>query len=687
MTGDSLYASKAVWIAFFLALYAAYCIFWGVTAARRNRTAVDFFVAGRRLPIWAFVMGVTVSSFAGWLFVAQPALILRDGLPAGYLAFAAIVMPLAAALLFKRQWMLSRRFGFVTPGEMLAGYFGSDVVRVFTAIVAFLFAIPFLGLLLSLSGSLVSVVSDGALSRDAAMWALAALLLIHVTLGGLRAVAHVAPLQALLTAAGVVVLGLAGLHLAGGFEALTAALDAIARSSAATWGTTLGYGGGDHNGLFAVPGVVQWTDGLGKEMPAGGPWTGLMVMSFLLVFAGLQAQPASSLWAFSSRTPDAFAHQQVWASACAAGVLLFVFAALQGLGALALGGNGAVAEAGLSPLRLLPPLERGNGGQAVAALISLVGQQAPWLAGLLTLCFLAAVKAAAGTYMAAVGAVATRDLYMRFFDPGADVRLQKRFARIVVLLAAAAALVMATFATDTVLVLGALALALSVQLLPALLGMTWIPRFTRRAVEAGLVVGCLVAAAADPLGQHLTRGGLPWGQWPWTVHAACWGLAANLLVCALASVVDRDREGAAHRSAFHRLFDGSGEGRGAIAPAASPGGRRLAPLAWTAALVWAFFAIGPGIVLGNGLFGDPGSGRAGWDFDIPSIWAWQLLWWGLGVLLIWFLAFKMGLSTAPAREVVPLCDDVADAFAPQPHRHLRRQAPQDAGAWAAGGGP
>ena len=199
MTGDSLYASKAVWIAFFLALYAAYCIFWGIAAARRNHTAVDFFVAGRRLPIWAFVMGVTVSSFAGWLFVAQPALILRDGLQAGYLAFAAIVMPLAAALLFKRQWMLSRRFGFVTPGEMLAGYFESDVLRVFTAVVAFLFAIPFLGLLLSLSGSLVSVVSDGALSRDAAMWTLAALLLIHVTLGGLRAVAHVAPLQALLT--------------------------------------------------------------------------------------------------------------------------------------------------------------------------------------------------------------------------------------------------------------------------------------------------------------------------------------------------------------------------------------------------------------------------------------------------------------------------------------------------------
>ena len=50
--------------------------------------------------------------------------------------------------------------------------------------------------------------------------------------------------------------------------------------------------------------------------------------------------------------------------------------------------------------------------------------------------------------------------------------------------------------------------------------------------------------------------------------------AANLLVCALASVVDR--EGASHRSAFQRLFRASGEGRRAIAAAASPGGRAAA---------------------------------------------------------------------------------------------------------------
>ena len=62
---------------------------------------------------------------------------------------------------------------------------------------------------------------------------------------------------------------------------------------------------------------------------------------------GIQASPAFSMWAFASRDPGAFAPQQVWASACAAGVLLFVFVTLQGLGGLLLGASPEVNAAGL----------------------------------------------------------------------------------------------------------------------------------------------------------------------------------------------------------------------------------------------------------------------------------------------------------------------------------------------------
>ena len=70
-----------------------------------------------------------------------------------------------------------------------------------------------------------------------------------------------------------------------------------------------------------------------------------------------------------------------------------------------------------------------------------------------------------------------------------------------------------------------------------------------------------------------------------------------------------------------------------------------------AALAWVFFAIGPGAVWGNDFFGKPNEGVAGWVLSLPSIWAWQILWWALGVLVIWFLAYRMGMSTAPVGSV------------------------------------
>ena len=651
MTDSGLYGSNLLWLGLFAVLYWAYCIFWGVRGAREATTASAYFVAGRSLNTWVFVMAATATSFAGWLFIGGPALILRDGLQASYIAFAAVVVPLTGVIFLKRQWILGKRFGFVTPGEMFAAYYGSDIIRVFTVVVALLFAIPFLGMLFGFAGDLVNLVTGGLLSRDLSMWTLAVVLVIYVTLGGLRAVAYVTTLQVLLIAVGVTTLGLVTLDLLGGFDPLNRALAAIAGTPTGTWGTTLGYGGGDFNGLFATPGVVQWNDGLNKEVPRGGPWTGVMVMSFMVALMGIQASPAFSMWAFASRNPSAFAPQQVWASACAAGVLLFVFVTLQGLGGLLLGASPEINAAGLEIKRVLPPLGNGEEGRLVANLIDLVGTSAPWLLGIVTVCMIAAIKAAGGAYMTSAGALVTRDLYMRFFNPHADDRLQKRFARVATLLATVAALLMATLERDGMVVLGGLALALAVQLWPALLGVAWVRWFTRQGVAAGIVVGSIVVALTDPLGQALTRGTLPWGQWPWTIHAAAWGLIANFLVCILGSALTRDDDEAESRYRIHRFL--------AVHAGLSMRKRRFATFAWVAAMIWLFFAVGPCIVIGNYLFGAPDTGYEGWDFRMPSIWAWQFLWWGLGVLLIWLLAYKMELATSTTKEVVALTDDIA----------------------------
>ena len=72
----------------------------------------------------------------------------------------------------------------------------------------------------------------------------------------------------------------------------------------------------------------------------------------------------------------------------------------------------------------------------------------------------------------------------------------------------------------------------------------------------------------------------------------------------------------------------------------------MRPAVWALTLVWLFFALGPGAIIGNDLFGAPNGGLAAWALGVPSLWAWQTIWWALGVLVIWWLAYKMELSTA-----------------------------------------
>jgi hypothetical protein len=88
--------------------------------------------------------------------------------------------------------------------------------------------------------------------------------------------------------------------------------------------------------------------------------------------------------------------------------------------------------------------------------------------------------------------------------------------------------------------------------------------------------------------------------------------------------------------------------------------KKLVPVAWIITLAWLFFGVGPGAVIGNTVFGAPNAGVEGWTFGIPSIWAWQILFWALGVGMMWFLAYKMEMSSVPSKEIEVLTEDIGD---------------------------
>lgn len=641
--------AKIVWLFAFVALYWGYCIFWGIKGAMSAKTASDYFIAGRSISLWVFVLAATATSFSGWTFMGHPGLLYRDGFQYAYASFYAITIPFTGVIFLKRQWMLGKRFGFVTPGEMLSTYFKSDAIRLLVVIVALIFSVPYLGVQLRASGFLFNVLTDGMLDVETGMWLLSAVVLIYVASGGLRAVAYVDTVQAVLLAAGIVAIGIIALNFVGGWEQLNTGIAKLAEFDPKR--TPDGY-----SHYIAIPGVIQFVAGLGVENPTGGAWTGIMVLTYMFALMGIQSAPAFSMWAFANKSPKPFAPQQVWASSAGIGFILMVFTAMQGLGSHFLGADVAfmaahpdlvnnVMGAGLGGKDLMA--SAGKQGMLVPQLIYLMSDAAPWLVGLLSVCALAAMQSTGAAYMSTAGGMLTRDLLKHYVIPNATHAQQKLFGRIGVAVIVLAALIVATTATDALVLLGGLAVAYGFQMWPALIAVCWWPWLTRQGVVLGLIAGLIAVTLTEKIGAQY----MPWGRWPWTMHSAGWGIFFNLGTAIVISYFTQNKADMDHKMTFHNFLREH--------TALPAGTKKLVPTAWIIVLVWFFFGIGPGAVIGNTIFGNPNDATT-WLFGMPSIWAWQLLWWALGVFMMWFLAYKMQMSTVPDKEVVALHEDIGD---------------------------
>ncbi len=632
--------AKVLWLFVFVALYWSYCIYWGIKGARQSKTAGDYFIAGRSISIWVFVLAATATSFSGWTFMGHPGLIYRDGFPYAYASFYAITIPFTGVLFLKRQWMIGKKFGFLTPGEMFSNYFRSDTIRILVVLVALVFSVPYLGIQLRASGFLFNVLTDQMFDVTTGMILLSLVVILYVASGGLRAVAYVDTMQCILLAGGIIVLGIITLSYLGGFNNLIEGIAVL--SQADTKLTKEGY-----SHYVAIPGMIQFVDAGSKAI--GGPWTGIMILTYMFALMGIQSAPAFSMWAFSNQSPKPFAPQQVWASAFGIGAILFVFTAIQGMGSHFLGANLEMVTNNPEVVNNVIGPNIGNQdlmetsskqGNLVPQLINLMSETAPWLVGLLSVCALAAMQSTGAAYMSTAGAMITRDLVKRYLLPNANDKTQVLLGRVFVVLIVAMALLVAATATDALVLLGGLAVAYGFQMWPALIAICFWPWLTRLGITLGLIAGLVAVTCTESIGAAL--GITAWGRWPLTIHSAGWGIFFNLGIAILVSFFTQNSDELAHKMKFHNFLK-----EYAGLPSEK---RNLIPIAWIITLLWFFFGIGPGAVIGNWVFGDPTNPDT-WIFGIPSIWAWQILFWVIGVYMMWMLAYKMELSTPSKKDL------------------------------------
>jgi Na+/proline symporter len=615
--------SKIYWLFAFVGIYWAYCIFWGIKGARTAKTSADYFVAGRSLGLWVFVLAATATSFSGWTFVGHPGKILTDGLPYAFASFYALTIPFTGVLFLRRQWILGRAFKYITPGEMYSDYYGGNAMRVLTVLVAFLFSVPYLGIQLRASGALFNVLTDGMISVNIGMLLLSAVVVIYVASGGLRSVAYVDCVQAVLLALGIVILGIITVHWVGGWSAFTEGIGNLVKSDL-TNGSRLTPAG--HSNRVAIPGAIQWVSS--GSAAAGGVWTGMMCMTYMFALMGIQSSPAFSMWSYANKTSKAFRWQQVVASSLVIGIILFTFTIFQGLGADLLVLNGVWEQ--VTEKNLVPKL------------INLMSESAPWLVGLLAVCALAAMQSTGAAYMSTFSGMITRDIYKHFLNPSASESMQKMVGRIFVVVVAGAALVVAATSTDALVMLGGLAVAYGFQMYPALLGNLYFSGISRRGVVAGLIAGLVAVTLTDKMSSLFP---VPWGAYPLTIHSAGWGILFNIIFTVAGSRLfpDDDQTMAKRRKRHEYLREIAG---------VPDDKKKWIPVAWGLTLFWFLVGFGPFAIVGNTLFSNPNDPLTWAPLGLPSLWVWQFCFLAFGIFVMWFLAFYMGLSQPVSPERV-----------------------------------
>lgn len=571
--------SKEAWVWVFVVAYWMYCIYWGIQGARQSRTASAYMIAGRQLPMWLFILAATATSFSGWTFIGHPGLIWRDGLAYAFASFYVLTIPITGTFFAKRQWLLGKRYGFITPGDMYSYYYGTEAMRWLVVIVAFLYSSFYSAVQLIASGALFHDVTGVPVVTGSIL--LAAVVVFYVAAGGLRSIAWVDALQCILLILGIITLGAFVLHSAGGWEVLAPKINALEKK------------------YLEIPAVMEFTAGRTT-------WTGVMILTYMFSLMGIQASPAFTMWAFSNRNPRPFPWQQAIASTFFVGFALFFFTAIQGMG-----GRVLTAEVGVTSDRDLVP--------------KLMAHYLPgfWLA-FVTIGALAAMQSTAAPYIGTGSTILARDVYFRYIRPRAGHLEQIWTSRVFAVIITVVALFISLRSRAALVMLGGLATAFGTLMYVGLLGICYGWPVRGMGAVAGLLMGIITVIVTDP---NIS----PWPRtlgFLWTIHSAGWGLGVGLLVALVVSrlIPDSADIEARRREVRDWLHD-------IDRPSASQRAWRRAM--WVIVPLWYLFAIGPGAILGNQAFAFLG---------FPPLWAWQIVWWLLGILMMWGLCFKAGLS-------------------------------------------
>ena len=457
-------------------VYLLATIVIGAVANRRlSANLEDFLLYGRQAGVIVLYLTVVATFHSAFAFLGSGGFFYTHGVGFWVAGTWTVLVGVITYTLGTRIWALGKRFGYITPADMLADFYESEAVRVLTALVSVVFTILYIQVQAQGLGYIISVASGGRVSFELGTLVLLAVAAAYLIAGGLRAVYWTDVIQGVWMYVAVWVGGLVLVYkLFGGPVALWQRLAA------------------ERPDLLTLPGP--------EGLFTPGVWFGMTIaLSFGIVF-----QPHMMIRFYSA----ASARTLKWLGATTPIYLmtLYIPAAMVGLG-------GAL---------VLPDLE-----MADRIFPELLFLYAPaWLTGLILAGATAAAMSTLDSILHANMTVLTRDVYQRYVAPDRSQTHYVRFGRCAVLVLLAVGYVLSISTFEFLVTLITLSGAGTLQLMPAILGVCYPGRrpTTRAGVIAGIVAGLLVL--------YLTRVMI---HQPLGIHEAAWSLAVNFAVTLVVS--------------------------------------------------------------------------------------------------------------------------------------------------------
>jgi len=457
-------------------IYLIATIVIGILANRKGTSSMeDFFLYGRQAGIIVLYLTVVATFHSAFAFLGSGGFFFTHGIGFWMAGTWTVLVGAITYTLGTRIWALGKKFGYITPADLIADFYESEAVRVIVALVSVIFTLIYIQVQAQGLGYILSVATGDRISFELASLILRVVAAAYLMVGGLRAVYWTDVIQGIWMYIAVWAGSLLLTYkLFGGPVELWRRLMA------------------ERPDLLSLPGPE------GFFTP--GMWVGMTIaLSFGIIF-----QPHMMIRYFTAASGRTL--KILGATTPIYLMTLFIPAAFVGLG-------GALILPDLaSPDRVFPEL--------------LFQYAPPWLTGLILAGATAAAMSTLDSILHSNMTVLTRDVYQRYIARDRSQGHYLLFGRLVVVALLGVGFYLTVSQLDFLVTLVTLSGAGALQLMPAVLGVCYPGR--RLNTATGVVAGILAGLVT----LYLTR--MPFPQ-PLGLHEALWSLAVNFAVTIVVS--------------------------------------------------------------------------------------------------------------------------------------------------------